>query len=88
MEYLVIAEIEIDGSKIEHFTNITLRQKFNAHHEFIIRINHDVLETSGSFSLENAQKQIGKSTLIRLQRLTDSHEFLFLQLLNIPYSLS
>ena len=77
MEYLVIAEIEIDGSKIEHFTNITLRQKFNAHHEFIIRINHDVLETSGSFSLENAQKQIGKSTLIRLQRLTDSHELAY-----------
>ena len=77
MEYLVIAEIEIDGSKIEHFTNITLRQKFNAHHEFIIRINHDVLETSGSFSLENAQKQIGKPTLIRLQQMADSLELAY-----------
>ncbi|MBK6381123.1 MAG: hypothetical protein IPF72_16165 [Chitinophagaceae bacterium] len=67
MEYLVVAEIEIDGTKIEHYTNITLRQKFNAHHEFTIRISHDVLETSGSFSLENAQKKIGKSALIRLK---------------------
>jgi type VI secretion system secreted protein VgrG len=69
MEYLVIAEIEIDGNKIEHYTNITLRQKFNEHHQFTIRISHDVLETSGSFSLENAQKKIGKSTLIRFQKL-------------------
>ena len=79
MEYLVIAEIEIDGNKIAHYTNITLRQKFNAHHEFIIRISHDVMETSGSFSLENAQKKIGKSALIRLKKmelsLEDAFEF-------------
>ncbi len=74
MEYLVIAEIEIDGTKIEHYTNITLRQKFNAHHEFTIRISHDVLETSGSFSLENAQKKIGKSALIRFQKIELSLE--------------
>lgn len=77
MEYLVTAEIEIDGNKIEHYTNITLRQKFNAHHEFIIRISHDVLETSGSFSLENAQKKIGKSALIRLKKLELSLEDAF-----------
>ena len=74
MEYLVVAEIEIDGARIEHYTNITLRQKFNAHHEFIIRINYDVLEDQGSFSLENAQKKIGKSALIRLQQLDLSLE--------------
>ncbi|MBL7703851.1 MAG: hypothetical protein JNM14_16495 [Ferruginibacter sp.] len=79
MEYLVTAEIEIDGNKIEHYTNITLRQKFNAHHQFIIRISHDVLETSGSFSLENAQKKIGKSALIKFKKrelsLEDALEF-------------
>jgi type VI secretion system secreted protein VgrG len=74
MEYLVIAEIEIDGNKIEHYTNITLRQKFNAHHEFIIRISHDVLEKPGSFSLENAQKKIGKSAIIRFQKVELSLE--------------
>lgn len=79
MEYLVTAEIEIDGNKIEHYTSITLRQKFNAHHQFIIRISHDVLEASGSFSLENAQKKIGKSALIRLKKrelsMEDALEF-------------
>jgi uncharacterized protein involved in type VI secretion and phage assembly len=77
MEYLVTAEIEIDGNKVEHYTNITLRQKMNAHHEFTIRISHDVLETSGSFSLENAQKKIGKSALIRLKKLDLSLEDAF-----------
>ena len=74
MEYLVVAEIEIDGNRIGHYTSIMLRQKFNAHHEFIIRINHDVLETSGSFSLEKAQKNIGKPVLIRLQQMALSLE--------------
>ncbi|MEO6818656.1 MAG: phage baseplate assembly protein V, partial [Ginsengibacter sp.] len=69
MEYLVVAQIEVDGIKIEHYTSINLIQKFNAHHEFTIRLNHDILEQSGSFSLENAQKKIGKSVLIRLQQL-------------------
>jgi type VI secretion system secreted protein VgrG len=77
MEYLVIAEIEIDGNKVEHYTNITLRQKMNAHHQFTIRISHDVLETSGSFSLENAQKKIGKSVLIRLKKMDISLEDAF-----------
>ena len=74
MEYLVNAEIEIDGQKLAHYTNITLRQKFNEHHQFTIRISHDVLETSGSFSLQNAQKKIGKSALIRLQKIELSLE--------------
>ncbi len=74
MEYLVVAELEIDGTQIEHFASITLRQAFNEHHEFTIRLNHDVLETAGSFSLSNAQKMIGKSTLIRLQKKTLSRE--------------
>jgi len=77
MEYLVVAELEIDGTRIEHYTNITLRQQFNEHHEFTIRINHDVLEASGSFSLENAQQQIGKSALIRLQQMTESLEMAY-----------
>ena len=73
MEYLVAAEIEIDGNILSHYSGITLNQKFNHHHEFSIRLNHDVLESSGSFSLVNAQKNIGKSTLIRLQQSDDSN---------------
>ena len=54
MEYIVRAELEIDGTRIEHYTSITLKQGFNAHHEFTIRLNHDVIEDADSFSLSNA----------------------------------
>ncbi|MEO6231097.1 MAG: phage baseplate assembly protein V [Ferruginibacter sp.] len=72
MEYLVVAEVEVDGNKIKHFTSVQLNQKFNSHHEFVIRLSHDVLESLGSFSLGNSQKNIGKPVLIRLQQSDDS----------------
>jgi type VI secretion system secreted protein VgrG len=72
MENIVAAGIEIDGNKIEYYTSVTLRQAFNEHHEFTIRINHDVLETFGSFSMMNAQKKMGKPVIIRLQQMANS----------------
>jgi uncharacterized protein involved in type VI secretion and phage assembly len=77
MEYIVRAELEIDGTRIEHYTSITLKQGFNAHHEFTIKLNHDIFETLGSFSMSNAQKNIGKSTVIRLQKKTLSNELAY-----------
>lgn len=68
MEHNVTAEIEIEDIKIEYYTSVILRQKFNEHHEFVIRINHDVLEARKSFSVGKAQKLIGKSTIIRLKK--------------------
>lgn len=74
MEHNVIAEIEIEDTRIEYYTSVILRQKFNEHHEFIIRINHDVLEAHKSFSVGKAQKLIGKSTIIRLKKIALSDE--------------
>jgi type VI secretion system secreted protein VgrG len=74
MEHNVIAEIEIEDTKIEYYTSVILRQKFNDHHEFIIRINHDVLEVNKSFSIGKAQNLIGKSTIIRLKKIADVDE--------------
>lgn len=74
MEHNVIAEIEIEDTKIEYYTSVILRQKFNEHHEFIIRINHDVLEVNKTFSVSKAQKLIGKSTIIRLKKIAESDE--------------
>lgn len=66
MQNQVIADIEIEDQKIEYYTFVLITQRFNAHHEFIIRIKYDVLEKQGSFSLKNAQKLIGKSAIIKL----------------------
>lgn len=66
MHNQVIADIEIEDKKIEHYSSVIIRQQFNAHHEFAIRIKYDVLEKIGSFSLSNAQKLIGKTAIIKL----------------------
>lgn len=66
MQNQVIAEIEIEDQKIEYYSSVVIRQQFNAHHEFGIRIRYDVLGRTGVFSLSNAQKLIGKSAIIKL----------------------
>lgn len=68
MHNQVIADIEIEDQKIEYYSSVVIRQQFNAHHEFAIRIKYDVLEKVGSFSLSNAQKLIGKTAIIKLTK--------------------
>ncbi len=74
MGYIISAEVEIDGEVLPVYSSVTLNQKFNDHHEFLIRVDYDLIENSSSFSLSNAQKKIGKTALIRLQKNTDSSE--------------
>ncbi len=66
MQQQVIADIEIEGEKIDYYSSVIIRQQFNAHHEFAIRIRYDVLEKIGSFNLSDAQKKIGKLAIIKL----------------------
>lgn len=68
MQNQVIADIEIEDQKIDYYSSVVIRQQFNSHHEFVIRIKYDVLETIGSFSLSNSQKLIGKSAIIKLKQ--------------------
>ena len=78
MQNQVIADIEIEDQKIAYYSAVVIRQQFNAHHEFAIRIKYDVLEKHGSFSLRNAQKLIGKSVVIKLREadnLVIAYEF-------------
>ncbi len=66
MQNQVIAVIEVEDQTILYYSSVLIRQQFNAHHEFSIRIKYDVLEKIGSFSLGNAQKLIGKTAIIKL----------------------
>ena len=68
MQNQVVADIEIEDQKIAYYSSVVIRQQFNAHHEFAIRIKYDVLEKIGSFSLGNAQKLIGKAAVIKLKQ--------------------
>jgi uncharacterized protein involved in type VI secretion and phage assembly len=66
MQNQVIAHIEIEDELIEYYNSVIIRQRFNEHHEFIIRLRYDVLEKTGTFKLADAQKKIGKLAIIKL----------------------
>lgn len=67
----VFADIEIEDQTIGYYSSIVIRQQFNAHHQFTIRIKYDVWEKTGTFKVSNAQKLIGKSTTIKLKQAND-----------------
>ncbi|MEJ7736624.1 MAG: phage baseplate assembly protein V [Chitinophagaceae bacterium] len=66
MQNQVIADIEIEDEKIDNYSSVIIRQQFNAHHEFAIRIKYDVLDKTGTFTLTDAQKKMGKLAIIKL----------------------
>jgi len=57
----ISVEITINGNKIAPFSQLSLRQQFNAHHYFELHFNHDVLETSGAVTLDKSKDYLGKS---------------------------
>lgn len=71
MQQQVIADIEIEDEKIDYYSSVIIRQQFNSHHEFTIRIRYDVLEKIGSFNLNDAQQKIGKLAIIKLMYSSD-----------------
>jgi type VI secretion system secreted protein VgrG len=57
----------IDRKEISHFTSITLHQTINDHHTFEVRVPHTVIEKPRAYTLENAQKWLGKTVHIALE---------------------
>jgi len=68
--YNVIAVIEIDGTPVANYYSVNISQYFNRHHEFSIKLPHEVIEAKGDFSLKNVKNLIGKVAVIRLQKGT------------------
>ncbi|WP_276483647.1 type VI secretion system Vgr family protein [Paraflavitalea pollutisoli] len=78
MQNQVIAVIEVEDQRIDYYSSVVIKQRFNAHHEFEIRVRHDVLGQSGAFKLKSTQQLIGKSVVIKLAQAhnaTVSYEF-------------
>ena len=57
----------IDRKEISHFTSIELFQTINNHHTFIIKVPHSVIEKERAYTIENAQKWLGKVLHIALE---------------------
>ena len=61
----LIVDIGIEHIPITHFSRFTLDQRFNEHHTFQLRINHDQIEGTNSITLSNSKDFIGKNLTVQ-----------------------
>ena len=65
-------DISIEQMAITHFSRFTLDQRFNEHHTFELRINHDQVEEAGGITLTKSKDFIGKNLTVQFARLGDT----------------
>ncbi|QNK61054.1 type IV secretion protein Rhs [Pedobacter sp. PAMC26386] len=68
----LIVDISIEQVTITHFSRFTLDQRFNEHHTFELRINHDQVEETGGITLAKSKDFIGKNLTIQFARLGEA----------------
>jgi type VI secretion system secreted protein VgrG len=56
--------VNIGDTSIKHFSSFTLEQKFNEHHRFELRFDHDLIEEQGMASLSNSKNFMGKNITV------------------------
>jgi uncharacterized protein involved in type VI secretion and phage assembly len=61
MDIQLLRDINIGGKKIAYIISFELQQRFNAHHYFELKFNHDVLGTPGLISLDDSREFVGKT---------------------------
>lgn len=66
MVYNVVAGLEIDGNAIDNYYSLQIKQHFNQHHEFTVKLPHEVIEATEQFALSKVKNLIGKIIIIRL----------------------
>jgi type VI secretion system secreted protein VgrG len=76
MEGKLNVQINIEDTPILHFSSFTLEQRFNAHHYFELRFNHDEMGAPGIISLEKSRSFMGKSITVQFGK-TAGQEQLF-----------
>ncbi|SFM72022.1 Uncharacterized conserved protein, implicated in type VI secretion and phage assembly [Chitinophaga sp. YR627] len=61
MDIQLIKDITIDGKEISYVMSFELHQRFNAHHFFEVRFNHDLLGAPGLIELDDSRNLVGKT---------------------------
>ncbi|MBS7566753.1 type IV secretion protein Rhs [Mucilaginibacter sp. Bleaf8] len=69
MEEKIRVDINIEGTPIAHFSSFTLNQRFNEHHTFELRLNHDQIEGTNHITLERSKAFIGKNITVQFGTL-------------------
>lgn len=76
MDSKIKVDISIEGTPIAHFSSFTLEQRFNEHHTFQLRFNHDQIENTNKVTLEKSKEFIGKNLTVQFGTGDDSeHQF-------------
>jgi type VI secretion system secreted protein VgrG len=65
METKIKVDINIEGTAIAHFSAFSLTQRFNEHHTFELRFNHDQIENTNDVTIEKSKDFIGKNLTIQ-----------------------
>lgn len=68
MNIELIRNITIAGARLHYIIGFSLHQKFNAHHEFEVRFNHDLLGTPGLINLDGRRELLGKTLVASFRR--------------------
>jgi type VI secretion system secreted protein VgrG len=77
METKIKIDISIEGTPITHFSSFNLDQRFNEHHTFQLRFNHDQIENTNKITLEKSKEFIGKNLTVQFGRGEDyEHQFI------------
>ncbi|MFD1257994.1 type VI secretion system Vgr family protein [Mucilaginibacter terrae] len=77
METKIRIDISIEGTPITHFSSFNLDQRFNEHHTFQLRFNHDQIENTNKITLERSKDFIGKNLTVQFGRGEDyEHQFI------------
>jgi type VI secretion system secreted protein VgrG len=77
METKIKIDISIEGTPITHFSSFNLEQRFNEHHTFQLRFNHDQIENTNRITLDKSKDFIGKNLTVQFGRGEDyEHQFI------------
>lgn len=65
-------DITTEKGSIAPFSYLTINQRFNGHHSFELRFNHDVLESRNAIILNNAKDYLGSTITFTLKSKENS----------------
>lgn len=74
MEGKLNVSIHIEDTPILHFSSFTLEQRFNTHHYFELRFNHDEMGAPGVISLDKSRGFMGKNITVQFGKLQGNEQ--------------
>ena len=88
MENKLNVSINIEDTAIQHFSSFSLEQKFNEHHKFELRFNHDLIEAQGMASLTKSKNFMGKNITVEFGVVPGSEQIFVGKVTRVEFSQS